>query len=864
MAPQPITAIAATSSAATTSQTSTSSTTPATSSLATSSTASSNTSSQVASSSVTSSAATSSVSVATSTSSGAAGQTAYWNYNWAYNTYGTLPPANSLADLSATTSSAGMTMPIPSGATSLNMPGYHIAACRAYPNSSASTTTMTTFWADITSSAGPGATPPSDKSDFSYSTLTSAANAAVSAVGGVMGSNTLSSAPAFNFNPGAAYWQNYFGIYLEANKESGAVKYSAAPGTTVVTSALPASQAVSNGYGGYVGIASYTGSAVSSAIPAGKYTSYVAQSNASFTVAALSSGYEYQGITAPDGKEYTGYTNFVAPSNTKTGSVTLYIRNTTTGAITSSNAVIPAITVGNNYQLTSGGALGNYIDTTSYGSLAAGSSGYGSTAVGATSASMTGLLQALGFVFPYGESGAPISNNNTFTVDVAPWQKLDFAGSYAAGTPGTGSAAGTSYGNFNKISGYLSNSMGAVLGSEAPAAGSSAGKAAWLNYTSAVNSAASAAGVPPVFTNAGTTSAAVASMGYNVQLLAYNSAGASSYFPSAASSALTSGLFSQAANYAGSNYTSVLNSAGVEQDQVINLVFTPKKQFDAVNVYYPDDSSKWFTNNDPAGSSYANGTGAPILGTTGASGAISSGVTLSSFVGGSSASNFPVNSGATDNSNSSTNIYMSNATYTTDNGQNSTAYSNTSSMTALAAALSAHPYLDNVDNNKQEFDVNYAYDRTTIYSQDQMSAAVGAGVTAADALQNPDGYDPAFTNYNDGNTQPSDYQVNGKAISYTIADSKGNQVVASSNITDGATVIGQGLDPGTYTVTFTVFDNAGAKITSTTQLTISTFVLPYTGGEGGAGIVVTAATLGIAGGLYLVKRRKSDLETKRK
>lgn len=710
-------------------------------------------------------------------------QNSYWTYAWANNTYGATPPNTTTLSVPGTT---GATIKPPTISTPA---GYHVALIRSngkyYYYSGSIASTVPSGAVDI-ATLTPPSTSPYAGSKYP-NTLAGLEQAVIDSMGGSYvndvdssGNLTNQTPPNFNTN-GSSVSKNNFDIMLEANKENGTLTYK--NGGTVLSN--PAQYAFNGGYGDYVGLS-----------VADKTTTVTTDTK--FAVATPANS-KVKSITAPNGTAYIGYQSFVAPTSTAAGSVTLVKADNTTTTVT-----LPYVAKGSG--------------TITYPSMT------DSSVASATSdAQWTELLRVLGYAFPYGESGAANTNNNNFVVNIVSQQKLDFAVSYASGTPGTGTTAGSLYGSYAGVSGSLTGYTGDNL-------------PGWSSYYQAVNSAASALGTQNIFTANGGSVA-----GYSTSLAVGSSlvGGATSSYYSAAVSA------------AGSVYTSVLDSTGNETDQNINVVLTPQKQLLQVNITGTPNSGSFkdvsfYNSANAIGTSslpYANGTGAPI---TAANGTFTtSGATSTGSLGSGFAANYPANYSYADNANVSTGHY-STITYSGNTSSAATSY------TTLASAMAANPYLDTNINNIQDFEVSYAADGTSIYANgDQTGTATQAwtpllGVKSVseyhgyniDLIDNPDGYN-----------------VNGSPIMANIVDSSGQSVY------NGAATDPVALNPGKYTVTYTVLDHAGKKITASTTLTISSYDLPYAGGNGVlavAGAAIVAFFTGMGACVTGKKHRSED------
>lgn len=338
----------------------------------------------------------------------------WWNYNWAYDTYGAY--MGSLTSLSQT-GNFGDAISAPT----INVPaGYHVAAMKEvngtylyYPGSVQNTTPSGMNWVDITQTAN-GAYP---------ATTAGLEAAAIAASGGTM-LDVNGADPGFNTGISGTF-NNQFGIYLEANKETPAITYAYSGATNGSQPALPANISLPGGFGQPLGLGNPSNWSQSG-------TTYTATLDSKLAV-TVPVGTVLSSITAPNGTNYDKVTNYTAPTATTAGSVTLEVAGgTSTQTFTVKYQNVGANPVPSNKSV---------------------------YPIALSTNANTALLQALGLAFPYGDStistittttgsgtsAAPYvvtNSNNQFVINLA----QTFTGSLnevsANNTPGTNGNAG--------------------------------------------------------------------------------------------------------------------------------------------------------------------------------------------------------------------------------------------------------------------------------------------------------------------------------------------------------------------------------------------------------------------------------------
>ena len=163
-------------------------------------------------------------------------QLAWWNYNWAYNTYGAYSDATKYAPALNSWSQAGAigdayTTPSPKAPA-----GYHIAGFKSVSNTL--TTTDQNGTHPLTS--GYYWTPDTVNGNSSNGTMASstadAMSKAITYAGGKLLSDGSQSDPGYNV--GTVDSHNHFSIYIEANKETATLTYKDGSTTFWVTTNL--------------------------------------------------------------------------------------------------------------------------------------------------------------------------------------------------------------------------------------------------------------------------------------------------------------------------------------------------------------------------------------------------------------------------------------------------------------------------------------------------------------------------------------------------------------------------------------------------------------------------------------------------
>ena len=338
----------------------------------------------------------------------------WWSYNWAYNTYGAF--MGSLTSLSQT-GNFGDKITAPT----INVPaGYHVSAIKEvngtylyYPGSVQNTTPSGTNWVDITQTAN-GAYP---------ATTAGLEQAAIDKSGGTM-LDANGADPGFNTGISSTF-NNQFGIYLEANKETPAITYAYSGATNGSQPALPANISLPGGFGQPLGLGNPSNWSQSG-------TTYTASLDSKLAV-TVPAGMTISSITAPNGTNYDKVTNYTAPTATSAGSVTLEVA----GGTSTQTFTVKYQNVGANPVPSNTSVYPTALSTNAN----------------------TALLQALGLAFPYGDStisttttttgsgtsAAPYvvtNSNNQFVINLA----QTFTGSlndvWANNTPGTNGNAG--------------------------------------------------------------------------------------------------------------------------------------------------------------------------------------------------------------------------------------------------------------------------------------------------------------------------------------------------------------------------------------------------------------------------------------
>lgn len=338
----------------------------------------------------------------------------WWNYNWAFNTYGAY--MGTLTSLSQTGNFGDVI-----NAPTINVPaGYHVAAMKEvngtylyYPGSVQNTIPSGTNWVDITQTAN-GAYP---------ATTAGLEAAAIAASGGTM-LDVNGADPGFNTGISSTF-NNQFGIYLEANKETPAITYAYSGATNGSQPALPANISLPGGFGQPLGLGNPSNWSQSG-------TTYTASLDSKLAV-TVPAGMVLSSITAPNGTNYDKVTNYTAPTATSAGSVTLEVA----GGTSTQTFTVKYQNVGANPVPSNTSVYPTALSTNAN----------------------TALLQALGLAFPYGDStisttttttgsgtsAAPYvvtNSNNQFVINLA----QTFTGSlndvWANNTPGTNGNVG--------------------------------------------------------------------------------------------------------------------------------------------------------------------------------------------------------------------------------------------------------------------------------------------------------------------------------------------------------------------------------------------------------------------------------------